>query len=189
MWNCDWEYENQETLEQWYEEKISGAKPDSAVRKIICKGCGRVFYTQIASMKYCNYGLCGNRGYQKDLKQRRLEKRQNQVCKSCGKVFTPKRSDALYCCSACRQRAYSRSVTDSQGAKMTSYRNRNGKAKVPERNTLWDFYILSRSMKFFMDRFSPIIVLICVYMFVIALIFVSDLVHHLQERYARFSRR
>ena len=96
MWNCDWEYENQETLEQWYEEKISGAKPDSAVRKIICKGCGRVFYTQIASMKYCNYGLCGNRGYQKDLKQRRLEKR----------------SDALYCCSACRQRAYRRSVTD-----------------------------------------------------------------------------
>ena len=25
MWNCDWEYENQETLRQWYEEKISGA--------------------------------------------------------------------------------------------------------------------------------------------------------------------
>lgn len=21
MWNCDWEYENQETLKQWYEEK------------------------------------------------------------------------------------------------------------------------------------------------------------------------
>nr|WP_290461073.1 hypothetical protein [Acutalibacter muris] len=112
MWNCDWEYENQETLEQWYEEKISGARPDSAVRKIICMGCGRVFYTQIASKKYCNYGLCGNRGYQKDLKQRRLEKRQNRVCKSCGKEFTPKRSDSLYCCSACRQRAYLQSVTD-----------------------------------------------------------------------------
>lgn len=112
MWNSDWEYENQETLEQWYEEKISGAEPDLAVRKIICKGCGRVFYTQIAIKKYCNYGLCGNRGYQKDLKQRRLERRQNRVCKSCGKTFTPKRSDALYCCNACRQRAYCRSVTD-----------------------------------------------------------------------------
>lgn len=63
MWNCDWEYENQETLKQWYEEKISGIRPDSTVRKIICKGCG--------------------------------------------KPFTPKRSDAVYCCNACRQ-----SVTD-----------------------------------------------------------------------------
>ena len=38
MWNCDWEYENQETLRQWYEEKISGKNSDSAVRRIICKG-------------------------------------------------------------------------------------------------------------------------------------------------------
>lgn len=68
MWNCDWEYENQETLRQWYEEKISGVEPDSAVRKIICKGCG--------------------------------------------KIFTPRRSDAVYCSNACRQRAYRQSVTD-----------------------------------------------------------------------------
>ena len=89
MWNCDWEYENQETLKQWYEEKLAGIRPYSAVRKIICKGCGRVFYTQISTKKYCYYHLCGNRGYQKDLKQRRLEKRQNRVCKGCGKTFTP----------------------------------------------------------------------------------------------------
>ena len=55
MWNCDWEYENQETLKQWYEEKISGARPYSAVRRIICKGCGRIFYTQISTKKYCYY--------------------------------------------------------------------------------------------------------------------------------------
>ena len=42
MWNCDWEYENQETLKQWYEEKISGAEPGYVVWKIICKGCGRM---------------------------------------------------------------------------------------------------------------------------------------------------
>ena len=41
MWNCDWEYENQETLKQWYEEKLAGIRPYSAVRKIICKGCGK----------------------------------------------------------------------------------------------------------------------------------------------------
>ena len=68
MWNCDWEYENQKTMKQWYEKKISGVEPALAVRKIICKGCGRAFYTQIASKKYCYYHLCGNRGYQKDLK-------------------------------------------------------------------------------------------------------------------------
>ena len=112
MWNCDWEYENQETLRQWYEEKLAGIRPNSIVRKIICKGCGRDFYTLIETKKYCYYGLCGNRGYQKDLKQWRLEKRQNRVCKGCGKTFTPKRSDAVYCSNACRQRAYRQSVTD-----------------------------------------------------------------------------
>ena len=68
MWNCDWEYENQETLKQWYEEKLAGIRPYSAVRKIICKGCG--------------------------------------------KTFTLKRSDAVYCCNACRQRAFRQNVTD-----------------------------------------------------------------------------
>ena len=111
MWNCDWEYENQETLKQWYEEKIVGIRPNSIVRKIVCKGCGRDFYTLIETKKYCYYHLCGNRGYQKDLKRRRLEKRQNRVCKGCGKTFTPKRSDAVYCSNACRQRAYRQSVT------------------------------------------------------------------------------
>ncbi len=111
-WNCDWEYENQDILKSWYEEKVSGVKPYLAVREIICKGCGRVFYTQIKTKKYCYYGLCGNRGYQKELKQRRLEKRRDIVCKCCGKTFTPRRSDAVYCCSACRQRAYRQSVTD-----------------------------------------------------------------------------
>ena len=112
MWNCDWEYENQENLKHCNEEQLSGETPNYVVRKIICKGCGRVFYTQITTKKYCYYGLCGNQGYQKNLKQRRLEKRQNRVCKVCGKAFTPKRADAVYCCNACRQKTYRRSVTD-----------------------------------------------------------------------------
>ncbi len=36
--------------------------------KLICKCCGRTFYTQISTKKYCYYGLCGNRGYRTDLK-------------------------------------------------------------------------------------------------------------------------
>ena len=74
-WNCDWEYENQDTLKAWYEEQFFSGDPDGSVRRIICKGCGRVFYTQIPTKKYCYYYRCGNRGYQKELKQRRLENR------------------------------------------------------------------------------------------------------------------
>ncbi len=88
MWNCDWEYENQETLKQWYEEK-SLDKAVLGCAENHLQGLWRVFYTQISTKKYCYYHLCGNRGYQKDLKQRRLEKRQNRICKGCGKTFTP----------------------------------------------------------------------------------------------------
>ena len=114
MRNSEWEYQNQELLNSWYQEKISGKKPNLVVRKIICKGCGREFYTQIKSKKYCNYYLCGNRGYRKELSERAREARQDRVCKVCGKVFTPTRSDGVYCSNACRQKAYRQSVTDNQ---------------------------------------------------------------------------
>ena len=85
MWNCDWEYQNQDVLKNCYERKMAGRPygKNDPVRKIICEGCGCVFYTRIWSKKYCYY-----------------------------KKFTPKRSDALYCSNACRQRAYRQSVTD-----------------------------------------------------------------------------
>lgn len=116
QWNCDWECENQDILKEWYALKISGAQPNLAVRKIFCKGCGREFYTQISTKKYCRYSLCGNKGYQKELKQRRLEQRKEKVCKCCGKSFTPKRNDALFCSNACRQKAYRHSILDKVGA-------------------------------------------------------------------------
>ena len=112
MWNCEWEYKNQAYLKERYEEKMSGKRPYHPVRKIICKGCGREFYTNIETKKYCLYGLCGNRGYQKELSQKRREARQDRICKVCGKVFTPTRSDGVYCSNACRQKAYRQSVTD-----------------------------------------------------------------------------
>ena len=115
QWNCDWEYENQGTLKAWYVEQLISGELDGPVRRIICKGCGRVFYTQIPTKKYCYYHRCGNRGYQKELKQRRLEKRKDMVCKCCGRTFTPKRIDAAYCSNACRQKAYRMRGTDSGG--------------------------------------------------------------------------
>ena len=114
MWNSKWEYENQAYLKERYEKKMSGEIPYHPVRKIICKGCGREFYTNIETKKYCLYGLCGNRGYQKELSQKRLEARKDRVCKVCGKVFTPQRSDGVYCSNACRQKAYRQGVTDNQ---------------------------------------------------------------------------
>ena len=117
MGNSEWEYRNQDLLKSWYQEKIQGKKPNLVVRKIICKGCGREFYTQIKSKKYCLYHLCGNRGYRKELSERAREARKDRICKVCGKVFTPKRSDGVYCSNACRQKAYRQSVTDNQVCK------------------------------------------------------------------------
>ena len=114
VWNSEWEYNNQDTLKDWYQKKISGEEPDLAVRKIICKGCGREFYTQIRSKKYCNYYMCGNRGYRKELSERAREARKDRVCKVCGEGFTATRADGIYCSNACRQRAYRQGVTDNQ---------------------------------------------------------------------------
>lgn len=115
MWNCDWEYQHQDVLKNCYERKMAGRPygKNDPVRKIICEGCGCVFYTRIWSKKYCYYKKCGSTGYKKQLIQRRLaQPPRTQACKVCGNTFTPKRSDALYCSNACRQRAYRQSVTD-----------------------------------------------------------------------------
>ncbi len=47
-------------------------------------------------------------GDQENARQRDLRRqaRANRPCKSCGRPFTGSRSDALYCSSACRQKAY-----------------------------------------------------------------------------------
>ena len=115
MWNCDWEYQHQNVLKDRYERKMAGHPygKNNPVYKIICEGCGCVFYTRIHSKKYCYYKKCGNIGYRRQLRIRRLtEPPRVQLCKVCGKAFAPKRSDAVYCSNACRQRAYRQSVTD-----------------------------------------------------------------------------
>ena len=82
------------------------------VRKIICKGCGKTFYTIVKSKKYCDYYTCGKLGNWKRQRQKRLAQRTGIVCRCCGKTFTPKRKDAVYCSNACRQKSYRQSVTD-----------------------------------------------------------------------------
>ena len=51
---------------------------------------------------------------QKELKWRRKQERKDRICQTCGTTFTPKRSDAKFCCNACRQKAYRDSVTDNE---------------------------------------------------------------------------
>ncbi len=77
MWNAEWEYRNQETLKQWYDKQ----QGRGGVRKIICFGCGNVFYTQIESKKYCWNGTCGRLGNYKLQRQHRLEQRKDLVCR------------------------------------------------------------------------------------------------------------
>lgn len=80
------------------------------VRRIICEGYGNEFFTQVKVKKYCNED-CAKKGFWKHKRERRFEKHKDMICKTCGSIFTPKRSDAAYCCNACRQKAYCQSVT------------------------------------------------------------------------------
>ncbi len=111
MFNDEWERQNQELLKEWYREKIT-SRPTLKVRKIICGGCGKEFYTQVDSKKYCHF-MCARQGNYKHQRERRLENRKDRTCVGCGTLFTPKRSDAKYCSNACRQRAYRQNVTDT----------------------------------------------------------------------------
>lgn len=62
-----------------------------------CRGCGRVIYVRGVGVTVC----CS------DCRQatRRVE-RADLVCEACGEWFEAARRDAIYCSSACRQRAY-----------------------------------------------------------------------------------
>ncbi len=115
MQYAEYEYRNQEHLKECYRlQEEEGVVYEFPVRKIICFGCGREFYTRIKSKKYCYYYTCGKLGNYKHQLRHRLERRKDLVCAGCGKTFTPKRSDAKYCSNACRQKAYRQSVTDRE---------------------------------------------------------------------------
>ena len=84
-----------------------------AIRKLICGGCGRVFYTTIYTKKYCHSYWCGNQANNRRQREYRQMRRQDLVCQCCGEKFTPKRAGARYCSNACRQKDYRKRVTDA----------------------------------------------------------------------------
>ena len=59
MTNEEWEQNNQDYLKESYEE-TGFTTGGYAIRKLICGGCDRVFYTTIYTKKYCHSYWCGN---------------------------------------------------------------------------------------------------------------------------------
>ena len=55
-----------------------------AVHKLICGGCGRVFYTTIYTKKYCHSYWCGNQANNLRQREYRQMRRQDLVCQCCG---------------------------------------------------------------------------------------------------------
>ena len=105
MQNDEWERLNQDQLQSWYWDARNHGMI-SSVRMIRCKGCGKVFYTQVHSKIYCDYQTCGVYAFRRMKRQEREDARADTECLTCGTLFTPKRSGAHYCSNACRQKAY-----------------------------------------------------------------------------------
>ena len=91
--NEEWEQNNQDYLKESYEE-TGFTTGGYAVRKLICGGCGRVFYTTIYTKKYCHSYWCGNQANNLRQREYRQMRRQDLVCQCCGEKFTPKRACA-----------------------------------------------------------------------------------------------
>ena len=119
MTNDEWEYRNQDGLKRLYDETLAGKRPKSKIRKFKCPWCGRDFYTLVDSKKYCLWWTCGKRYTQAKKRLNRLWDRADRKCQTCGKTFTPDRSDAVYCCNACRQKAYRQRASATEEAKCT----------------------------------------------------------------------
>jgi len=117
--NEEWEQKNQDYLKESYEE-TGFTTGGYAIRKLICGGCGRVFYTTIYTKKYCHSYWCGNQANNRRQREYRQMRRQDLVCQCCGEKFTPKRAGARYCSNACRQKDYRKRVTVNQVVKMST---------------------------------------------------------------------
>lgn len=117
LWNGEWERQYQYLLKKQYEEAQEKGV-FTGVYKIYCAGCREEFYTTVPTKKYCNYRTCGMKVYKLRQRVRRWKERRDTVCLECGKLFTPSRSDAKYCCSACRQKAYRSRKASSQSGNL-----------------------------------------------------------------------
>ncbi len=96
MTNEEWEQNNQDYLKESYEE-TGFTTGGYAIRKLICGGCGRVFYTTIYTKKYCHSYWCGNQANNRRQREYRQMRRQDLVCQCCGDRAWGKPSLDLWC--------------------------------------------------------------------------------------------
>ena len=128
MTNEEWEQNNQDYLKESY-EKTGFTAAGYAVRKLICGGCGQMFYTTSYTKKYCHSYWCGNQANNRRQREYRQMCRQDLVCQFCGEKFTPKRAGARYCSNACRQKDYRKRVMDAASSQNEHLVKRNASIK------------------------------------------------------------
>lgn len=110
-------YAEYERRNQWYLKEIYDGKraPNNyPVRRIFCRGCGKVFYTSVHNKIYCNYDTC-SKLYRKRIHRIHMKLRE-QHCAECGKEFIPKRTDAKFCSNACRQKHFRQKAVSTKSA-------------------------------------------------------------------------
>ena len=90
-----------------------------------CKGCGRTVHSILRvrwSERACRYFLtkpvvcceeCGHQARLAKQRRKRTRARGTRDCPVCHETFEPTRTDAKFCSSACRQKAYRERVTDA----------------------------------------------------------------------------
>ena len=122
MTNEEWEQNNQDYLKESYEE-TGFTTGGYAIRKLICGGCGRVFYTTIYTKKYCHSYWCGNQANNRRQREYRQMRRQDLVCQCCGEKFTPKRAGARYCSISRTDASASAVLRANRDADLTSTRS------------------------------------------------------------------
>lgn len=101
-------YREQERKEREHHEYLRGLYETGKylIYKRKCPVCGVEFYTWNSRRIYDDYYKCSRYVHRKNAIEKRKRERFFTECQECGRYFTPQRSDARYCCAACKQKAY-----------------------------------------------------------------------------------
>lgn len=88
-----------------------------------CRICGESYWSRVYFGRCC--GPCtpeARRRVQREWRQKNRPRPTERPCRRCQRPFTPKRSDAAYCSSACRQAAHrQRTVTETENGRRVPF--------------------------------------------------------------------
>ena len=84
---------------------VTPAEEADATVERVCEGCGLTMRSRFRGR------TCSARCAMRASRARRRRFRPMNRCIVCGASFKPKRSESVYCSSACKQRAYRRKTT------------------------------------------------------------------------------